>query len=340
MVYTRCIVADKSGHNLAELSVDLEYVAWRIGKVAKAKFNISPLDPKATRTNLRFGNRILFQFENGLPNWVGVLDPPREWKSGNIKVTAYSAEHILEYRQTGKSKYFAGVQAGKIYKELIQDMNNIENTGIDIGNVWVGGAGLSVELHFESLLYFFQDYLTSGLWSSEFDITGAEEAGQIVMSANFYERKGADRTGIALLEGANIESAILVEEGPIVNSWDVAGQGTDWGDTRLTARAQSNLSISEFGLREGSAIYPNETLQTTLEDRAANSLLDTLVPYNAYELEALDEDPGEFRDYDLGDYVKLVLRSYGFGGTETTVRIRAREYRPDDEICTLIVQET
>ena len=164
-------------------------------------------------------------------------------------------------------------------------------------------------------------------------------AGRIVLSANFYERRGGDRTGTALVEGANIESARLHEEGPIINGQVAAGKGTDWGDDRLTSRQESQLSIDTYGLRESATIHSGETLQTTLDARAAGALLDTLTPYNAYEVEALDEDPGEFRAYDVGDFVTLSLPSYGFGGTDTVVRVQAREYRPAEERATLILQE-
>lgn len=339
MTFARVTVADHRGTNLAELTADLRYVSWRISKIGKAQFSMSPKDPKATLDNLRFGNRILIQFDNGLPNWVGVLDPPRSWGPGEIVVTAYSAEKLLRNRLTAKTKVFSGITAGEMFKALITDMNSVENTGIVHGDIWAGGTALSIEFHYDEVLDILQEYLAPGEHGSDFDITGDEINGKIVISANFYEQKGKSRVDTALVEGANIETASLVEEGPIINAQIAVGKGSDWGNDRLVSRQESQLSRGEFALREGVTIYSSETLQTTLDARAADALLDTLSPFNAYEVEALDEDPGEFRVYGVGDYVTLSLPSYGFGGTDTVVRVLAREYRPSEERCTLILQE-
>ncbi|MHA1962654.1 MAG: hypothetical protein ACW99U_20880 [Candidatus Thorarchaeota archaeon] len=337
MSYARVVVADKTGRLIAELKPDLIQVSWRISKVGKAHFTLSSGDSKATRDILRFGNRLLIQFENGLPNWVGVMNPPRAWKFGEIEVTAYSAESLFQYRITNKSRVFTGVTAGTMYRELITEMNRREDTGITIGDLWLGGQTLSADFHYEDLLDIFQEHLT--LAGGEFNVTGDEINGYLVLFANFYERMGKDRTGTALVEGANVKSAVLKEVGPIINSQTTVGKGTDWGDDRLTSTSLSQISIDEFGLRQEVSIYSSETLQSSLDIWADIALLDTLVPYNAYMLDVLDEDPGEFRAYGVGDDVTLSLPNYGFGGTDAVVRVIAREYKPAEGQALLIVQE-
>ena len=62
-------------------------------------------------------------------------------------------------------------------------------------------------------------------------------------------------------------------------------------------------------------------------------------PYNIFDIVALDEEPAKFADYDVGDTISLLSHSVGFGGIDTTVRILAREYKPVDGVCNLVVQE-
>ena len=80
--YIRGIVGDRSGRVLAELTPEWGPISWRLNDVGQASFRIAASDPKATVHNLRFGNRLYIDFDNGLPPWGGVIWTPQDFERG------------------------------------------------------------------------------------------------------------------------------------------------------------------------------------------------------------------------------------------------------------------
>lgn len=339
MTFARLVVGDKNGTILDELQAEIMFCNWRINKVGKCEFAIAAVDPKATQTNLKYGNRILIDFENGLPDWGGIIDPPRTWDDGMIKIVAYSGEHLFEYRQTDKGRYFTDQTVGAMFEALILEANDVAATGVTVGAVYKGGATHSPDYHFKGLLDIFQKSLVGRLSTFDFDIVPVMASGQISFMANLYESRGATKNNIALIQDKNLGRVKLKEQGPIVNSHDVAGEGTGWGSERLTANAQDITSINDYGLREDSRIYGDVSQQGTLDDHVVTSLAKSKDPFNLFTLTALDQEPSGFADYEHGDVVSLIAPDYGFGGTETSIRIMSREFEPGPGVCSLVVQE-
>jgi hypothetical protein len=338
--YARFIVGNRLGTILAELDGDSKSITWGLNQVGKTVFSIAANDDKATQENLKIGNRVIIQFENGLPDWGGVIETPRKWDGSNILITVYSAAYLFKYRTTDKGRYFTNQSVGDIFHKLIDEANIIEDTGIDVLATGAGGTLHSPEYHFKSILKIWQESLTKRLSVSDFKVEPfIDTDGKIKFDATIQAVLGMDKTNLALIEGENISDIILVEQGPIVNSWDIAGEGTGWGAERLTANAQDSASRAEFGLREDSRVYGDVKLQETLNEHSKNLLEKSKQPYNIYSFNALDEPPAKFADYREGDRLSLQAPSYGFGGTDTTIRIIGREYYPDSGKCKLAVRE-
>lgn len=339
MAFSRFLVGDKFGNILTELSPDIGQISWRLNKVGKVKFFMASTDPKAIKDYLKYGNRVLIEFENGLPNWGGIIDPPRAWDGSNIRCASYSALQIFKYRQTDKGRYFSNDPVGIIFQSLIQETNEIEDTGVKIGTIWTGGELHSPDYHFKDLLTIFQNSLTKRMSTSDFDFVPSISQDKIIFTANFYDSKGSDKSQIALIDGENVSGMKLTEQGPIINWWDAAGEGTNWGTDRLTANVINSESLSLYGLRQNAKVYADVSVQSTLDNNAANLLDKSEWPYNVFEIEVQDVEPAGFADYDLGDIVSLTAPDYGFEGTDTTVRILGRGFKPDSGICNLLVQE-
>ena len=108
------------------------------------------------------------------------------------------------------------------------------------------------------------------LLSFRFYVEAGEAGGFITFTAHLYERRGSDKPGVALIEGHNVvlERTSLREQGPIINSWDLAGEGTTWGEERLTSHAEDASSVETYGLREASQIYSDVSVQATLDSNA------------------------------------------------------------------------
>ena len=339
MSFARFTVGDISGNKLAELSPDIGSISWRLNKVGKVKFSLADIDAKAIRDNLRFGNRVLIEFDNGLPNWGGVIDPPRKWDGSRVTLTAYSGAHLFKYRITDKNRLFYGSSVGSVFRTLINETNLDEDTGVVIGSIYGAGTSHSPEYHYKNLLDIFQKSLTGRMSTSDFDFTPSLSGGRIIFTANFYDSKGEDKTNYGLVQGRNISRIRLSEQGPIINLWDVAGEGTDWDTDRIVSSARNSDSVNAYGLRQGIKIYLDVSTQAALDDHALRLVSDFGNPLNIFELEVVDKEPAQYGDYDLGDTISLLAPDYGFDGTNTTVRILDRSYDPRSGLCSLVVQE-
>lgn len=341
-------VADIYGRILSELQPGVESVAWRLNNVGQCKFSLSRTDPKCIEDYLRFGNLVLISFDNGLPDWGGMIDPPREW-GASIIGTAYSGEYLFGLRQTDKGRYFSGATVGAIYQALVNEADDFTALGVALGSVWAGGDAHSPDYHFGNLLNIFSQSLADRLSDADFDVTAAESGGRVVLTANLYERKGADKLNYSLIEGTNCEIVNFSEQGSLINSWDMAGEGDDWGDDRPISHAEDASSIATYGLRQSSQIYSDVSVQATLDSHASLALAQSKDPHNMFSLQASDVSPARFRDYDVGDRLRLMAHSVGFKssaaaikdrfGIDTTVRIWAREYSPASNLCQLVVRE-
>ena len=332
------LIFDRAGSLLAEIEPDLQSVSWRLNRVGKAKFSMATSDPKCTPDNLRPGNRILISFANGLPAWGGVISLPRRREPGRITVTAYTGEKLLDYRVTAKSRYFDQAQPGYIFQTLIQEANAVWQTGIEIGNVWLGGTPRTIECHYTNILWRIRKL--ASLTGHDFAILPEYANGTLKFKAYWWERRGDDiQNSVWLIEGANVAGdPILDEQGPIANHVVLAAQGNTWGDERLTATEQDNESINEYGYREYAEVTSVKD-QATLDANAEEVLATMAWPRNRITLSATDESPAQFADYDIGDIASVHLfLSDGHWAFDAPVRIIGREWRPDNT-CRLEVEE-
>lgn len=337
------LLADKNGRIVAEVEPLVGPVSWRRNNVGKVILTESRRSPKLNEGFWEFGNRVLIQFDNGLPAWGGVIDLPRTWEPDVVPINVYSAEHLLNSRQTVKSRVFTQATVGNILIALLTEANALSYTGIDIGEVWSGGALYNEEYHFNPLLKVIYDRLVGRLSTADFFITAREEAGYIRFTANLLERRGLDKPGIALLEGHNAVDVRLMEQGTIINSWDVAGAdtrgaGSGWGNSRLTTHSDDAASMSRYGLRESSQIRNDSKDIATLMSETDILLQSSLTPKTSLACGALNVAPATFGDYDLGDTMTAEFPTFAFGGFAGMVQINGREFDPQSGVCKLEVE--
>lgn len=335
----RGLIGDRAGKLLAEITPEWGPISWRLNDVGQASFFISAGDPKANSEFLRFGNRIFIEFDNGLPPWGGMIDQPRRWEGGRIQVWAYSGEYLLSLRHTIKERTFIGQLAGEIFRDLILEANAVADMGMIVDDVWYGGEGYSIALHFENLLTSIRNQLCSQMAGTDFAILPQLVNGNISFLANLYERRGRDKPTVVLIEGHNTTAESLLEQGVIINWLDVVGSGSGWGAERLSSNALDADSIATYGLRQKAAIFGNIAIQETLDAQAETMLADRNDPKNVLGLSALSLAPAVFADYEIGDSVRVQFHTLGFGGTDTTARITAREFYPATGECALSVEE-
>lgn len=332
------LVGDFGGVVMGEIPLHVSQVSWRLNEVGQVVGDLPLTDVARHERLLRFGNTLLLQFDNGLPDWGGVLDTPRAWQHGQVRVHAYSGEYLLRLRLSGKNEVFRQHSVGEIFRSVLVGANGREALGMQIATPWYGGATHNLDYHYKPLFDIARE-LTQDLSKAEFQVSAAEVGGQIVFTARFDRRRGRDHDGISLMDGRNITEATLDEQGPIINHWYVVGSGTSWYGGRYVAEERDGISVNRYRLREASEIQSQignpSMLHAIAEQRsAANSTPTTSVP-----LTAVDLPPARFSDYDVGDSLPVDIPRYGFNGFTGRVRILGREYVPDRGVCNLLVTE-
>ncbi|RLG29463.1 hypothetical protein DRO03_07230 [Methanosarcinales archaeon] len=341
----RVLLADKTGLVLAETAARVTAVSERLNKYGRADLVISRNDLTAVADNLQFGGRVLIQFDNGLPDWGGVFELPRKWGDGDIALTAYSGAYLLALRRTGKGRYFTNATVGEIFAAVINEANAVAGMGIAVGDVWGGGDIHSPDYHLDSLYDIITKSVCGRLSEADFAVEPTLVSGRLSFVAHLYERHGADKLNIAMLEGHNVQVNNFNEQGPLHNEItlagaDVTGTGsTGWGDGRLIAQAADLASINSYGLRQYSEVHGGVTSQVTLDGSAEIILDERAQPHELFDLAAIDLAPAAFADYGVGDSVVAWLHSYGFGGTVSRVKVLGRSFLPEQGVAALVVRE-
>lgn len=334
-------IYDKTGASIGEFK-DAEFLSalWRLGNTGDARYRFSPKGAKATRSNLRPGNRALIQFGDGLPDWGGVLDWPINLGSGqDIDVRFYEADRLLDWRVTNQNEVFSSTVAGSIISTLVQNANAAYATGIFMGDVYSGGTAQTRDYHYLPLLEAIRKLKKESGY--DYGIVPSIASGKLVFDLYWYERRGTDRRDdLILIEGANFGTISVSEQGPVFSRVFVVGKGDDWSSNRLVVFAEGVDSRSRYGLRESPVFYLDIDDETTLQ-AIADALLDAAKePYVRATLYGVTNDePAPFADYHVGDILTLqALQTYGEFSYDIPVRILARE-RGADGTCTLEVEE-
>lgn len=338
MSEVRCLLFSRTGQPLTEIEPEVEAVSWRLNDIGTAVFALAWTDSKCTKSNLQYGNRVLFQFENGLPDWGGVIDPPRTIGEGVVRVNAYTSERLLQHRYTGKNHTFTSTAAGAIYRALLQAADRTESLYIDLGNIFQTGTVRDAEYHYNPLLEAIKEL--ARLADDDFYIEPVYTEDRLTLQAHWYDRRGRDRSQQAqLMEGRNVHEAISDSQGEIANRYYVAGSGTDWGSDRLIGTYTDDDSRVAYGYREYAETQSEVETQQTLDINAESLASDRAEPYRAYSLIVTDDEPGKFSGYRVGDIVGAELfMDSGDWYFDGDLRILAEEWNQDGT-CRLEAEE-
>lgn len=334
-------IFDRTGVAIGELNPLIDFVSWRRNNIGQAQFTIAKSDPKANDTFLSAQNRVLILFDNGLPNWGGIMQPDFTIDDTTITVKLLTAEVLLNGRITDRARYFNNATVGEIAAALINDANANRPTGIDLGMVWQGGDVHSPEYHYKRLLTIFQESLFRRLSDADFyTVPVLAEDGRLTFTLHIVERRGGNLPGVALHQGLNVMAGTKVDfQGPIINAWTVIGDGDGWGDSRPVAVARDEASIDRYGLLEAAEIQQGVVFLTTLQANADNLLAQTSLPRVMLDITAVNLPPATFVQYDLGDVIAVELPDYGIGSAFVgAAKVEARAFYPKDGRLNLVLE--
>ena len=334
----RAVLYDAAGAPVAEISPQIESVIWRLNGPGSAQFRLAYRDPACVKSWLLPGRCVLFQFENGLPDWGGIIEFPLKQDTYGVVVSAFTMEKVLETRRTAKTVIFANQTPGAICQAMIEAANAIAPTGIIVGTFYASGSQISTEYHLQNVLELIKDL--ARLSGNDLAIVPTLVAGVLTFTAHWYEERGEDKSDqVLLVENRNAQIASLDWQGPVWNRITLAGEGSTWDDNRMTVTEEDTDSQKDFRLREYSEVQSGKVSEATLTANA-EALVDLYrQPKKRVSLVAMDRAPGEFANYDIGDVVRVqAFQQWSDWVLDDSFRVIAREWKPDN-MCALEVEE-
>lgn len=335
-------IYDPLGVPLAVLDeYEVRSVTWRLA-TGQAELAVPYRAVKCTRTNLKAGNLVYLEFDDGLPPFAGVMSPPRRERTA-VSVRVAQPDKLLSWRYTGAALAYATTR-NAIARSLLAVADAERDTLIDPGAQYAGSAEANVTYNSVQLLNALRDLAAGEEYELSPRITGS---GRLRFDLDWYGRRGIDRRDTVLLtdaRGANVGSVVIDEQEPFHNHVVVIGttdvEDATWDD-RPRATALNTASRDRHGLRTTTIIRNDIDDEDTLQDIADAQLADSAWPAVRATLERVrNAPPAEFADYGVGDIV--TLDALGDKGEEWAytgaVRVLARAWHRDGT-CTLEVAE-
>lgn len=323
----RLLVGDNTGNLLAEYRPQVNAVSWELSAPGQMSFVMRAADVR--EEYLQFGNRVLLQFDNGLPDWGGVLTNSREWRpDGSIEFAAAGLLEAMRWRLTPLTKSYTGT-ADEIIADLTSNVANFVSGQLDKGTIEVSAVynlavvGDAIEKMLE-------------MDGFAFEVQGSLVGSLIIGTLNLWKRKSKP-VNAALIEGHNAGNILYRESDIDFNLVHVIGAGVGWASsTRVMATCSNSGSVAQYGTRE-MAIFADEiATETTAAGLAEEMLRAGANIRRAVQLTVANREPGRFNEYHVGNTARVRLFSYGFGGTDRIFEIIGREYDPATGACTIV----
>lgn len=334
-------IYNHNGFRIASIRPDIRSIGWILNGQGLFSFFMPFSDSNCRPDVLALRNRVLVRFDDGLPDWGGIIDVPTDVQQDGVMVNAYTGERILALYYTLKNRVFSHAVPGTIFVQLLQDANDTATPGVvaDTAHVYRQGDALNRAYHYQRLYDSIQT-LSSDSGQDWVVVPTLATDGRLTFNARWYRKRGRDAYGqAALVEGVNA-SFTLNYMGPVVSRVRVVGQGSTWGDERLTPSADDASSQSKYGFAETVMVSSNDGRAESL-NAAVQTYLDLYSePQQRLSAVAVNKEPGKFETYDIGDVVKVraFQRSRHWAINDKPYRLRARDRQPDGS-CRLVLEK-
>lgn len=324
--YPRYSLYDKDGYWLTDIRTQA-ITSWTLpsrGAVGECSFTLSRYETKNRNKFVSFGKYLLRRQLN-MPDWIGVIYPPRRWPHGATQIKAYQAEKVLSWRKTPLIKIVG--QAGSLFYQILQLTNApdlVHNEKPIYPNViWRSDAQRDETLGNDALSHVWriaqrarQDF------SVDYDF---DAFGRLYLKGNWYASMGYD-TGQTFREGFNVEisPSALEESGELYNDYTGINDAST-PNTRLYSRKWNDAAIAENGLYQKTIAYSGLKSQSTLDNNMLSALARTSGAYRTLDISALLDVGNTAQSIAVGNTWDLDYNSAGYEldgfGTHETVRI-------------------
>lgn len=320
MPQMQSVIYDQFGKPLVDINIHAPR-SWLLDDVGQCVFTLSSKDPKCTEKNLRFGNMLYIQ-STGLPDWVGIIDPPRGRNYGSITVTAYTAEYLFKLRNTIRAFQTGSVSAGAIFTRLLQNANNSGGTQVSKGSVYTGGPVVNTTIQLSSV--YSELKRVAAINGNNWEIAAQLSSNNnLTLQANYFQRLGSIRNDYMIRDDdvEMIDVTGIDEQGPFYNIVDGYGNAASL-DSRVYATVQNFESINLYGPhRTGLRVEANT--DAVVRSRATTYLNSNLIPPKIINISVINRN-NLWAKINLGDTVTVQLTYGAFYNNTNNINMRAR----------------
>ena len=296
-------VADRRGVILGELQGALESVSWKADGYGTAAMILAPAAARVVAPLLEYGNRVLIEFDNGLPAWGGVIDPPREANTSQMRVQFYEAAYMLTWRVL--ERFVFGGATGRAATALV---NIVAAADVGIGtNYATAAAGPVYEGEYLQETALAMIDRVRGLDAAlHWYVEPRPSSSRLVLFelVTYRETTRGGGDDVVLMAGHNFVQMSTLEQGQIANRVSTSAAA---GDTSEVYVATDSESVGRFGRRD--LYFSTETIaageEEDAERQARERLAQTKTPTLRIQGTALNIEPGAYRRLRLGARARL-----------------------------------
>lgn len=338
-------IFDHFARYLTEIEAPTTPRSWVLDDVGRCEFSMSTSDPKCTEINLQYGNLIHIEHlpaldvdgnsKGKLPDWVGIILPPRTWDFGVLHVVAYSIEALLSFRAmpftniqgTPKSMFI------KLLGLAAEAANNIIiQPGVieDVQVTFSDSLRLSAYEHIKKL---------AAKVGMDWDVTGEiDPKGNLLLYGNLYVHKGVGTELTLVNTNSEMAGALLTEQGnPSNQVFGYAQASTQ--QQRYLGYAENSASVGDYGALQINTTFMGLRDATSVRAAAQNFADKRGRPVRLFSRTVLD-DGMAFSNLDTGNTVKLHEINAGFApggglGMSAVARIKSISYNDLSNKCPL-----
>ena len=332
---SRITIFDHFMRRLVEIEAPTTPRSWILNGYGRCEFSLSTSDPKCTENNLQFGNLVFIehlpskdetgQIHGKLPDWVGIIMPPRSWDLGVCHVSAYSAESILAFRAM---PYVTVKGTPKTIFEMIIEHAHERAKNIIIQPGFLDDQPLTFPDDLRTNAYDHINKLTNDA-GMDWDVTGEiDEKGDLLLFANLYRKKGIE-TGLVLHNNnTELQSPLLTEQGTPSNQVFGYSQANT-AQARQRVEVVNQDSIDDYGPLQLNQVFIGKHDGTSVRNAAQVRVNERGRPVKIIKRILLDHS-NAFDLVNVGNILTVKDTNVGFYnggfGLDADVRIISMDY--------------
>lgn len=291
---------------------------WTINGVDTCIFRYPTRDLKHEEYIFEYGNFLVVIKGRGLPNWVGRMEPRRDWRTDETQHSALSTLNIFNQR-IGKHLPIRSISApaGGIFQELVGEANMEADTLIRMDDVFMEGKHCTTQI---TPISFLMKNLERLFRQSQHEVYFEPkiENNRLTILAKWKPRLGQILEHGLNERNCDPDETPLSEEGPIYNL--ILGIGAERDDgTRAYHWARNQASIDKHDVRVMPLMIQSDD-QNAVEVMTEAELLRLAWPRKVFKAFVSNADD-TYQSLRLGNIMPFDSSKIGFRGVTTQVRL-------------------